>query len=202
MSVLAIHQKSDDGLSDEILRICTGPWGLQSVLCEFETCMSDIFGVEQIQMLKLLEHRWEFDMLIQNFLRAYFRMNIYNSGPNVIRLQIPPSLPENTMTTKAVCLSKYSKQVNLHKNKLRWNKNDFVKIGEKTIKNIIKQIKTVLVGEMTDVETIILCGHLSKSVVVQNALVECFNTKRVVVLDKMYEIQAAINGAIQVGVGR
>lgn len=205
MSVLAIHKKSDDGLSDEILRISTGPWGLQSVLCEFETCMSDIFGVEHIQMLKLLEHRREFDELIESFLIAYFF--IYNNyDSDKIRLRIPVTLLEleNTMATKvqAVCLSKYSKQVQLSQDTLRWNKNEFVKIGEKTIKNIIKQIKTVLAGEMTDLDTIILCGKLSNSVVVQTALVEYFDTKRVVVLDETYQNSAAINGAMQACVER
>lgn len=189
MSVLAIHKKSDDGLSDEILRICTGPWGLQSVLCEFETCMSDIFGVEQIQMLKLLEHRWDFNDLIESFLMKYLIKDKY-SGSNKIRLRIP------------ISLSRHSEQIKLHMNLLSLNKDDFEKIGEKTIKNIIKQIKTVLAGEMADVETIILCGRLSQSYIVQHALVESFKTKRVVVFDNMHENSAAIKGAMQIYVER
>lgn len=196
MSVLTIHKKSDDGLSDEMSRICTGPWGLQSILREFETYMSDIFGVEQMQILKLFENRWNFDELMQRFLSEYFRKDII-SGSDNIRIYIPDVLLENTIATKGETIC-FSKQVQVHFGYgiMRFNKDEFVKVGEKTLRNIIKQIKTVLAGETADVETIILCGNLSKSVVVQTALIECFNTKRVVVLDEMYKCPAAINGAI------
>lgn len=74
--------------------------------------------------------------------------------------------------------------------KARWHFEDFRKFGDKVTNRVIEQIDAVLVGDMADVETILLVGSLSS--LVEHPVRKCFITKDVVVLD----YSAVLTGAM------
>lgn len=49
--------------------------------------------------------------------------------------------------------------------RIKWIKVDFLKFGDKVIKRVIEYIKEVFVGDMIDVEIILLVGRLFNVVV-------------------------------------
>lgn len=90
--------------------------------------------------------------------------------------------------------SKYSEKVQITCDKMRWSKDGISLLCDKTIKRIIEHIKTILVSDMVDIETILLIGSLSEVIVVQNAVRDFFNTKRVVILQE----NAVLTGAVHI----
>lgn len=195
ISTVTVNKKGDDGLSDEVLRINKGPWGMHSVLNEFKAFLIEIIGEDRMQTFTS-EHRNDFDELIENFSKKFKRFD--REQDDVIRLSIPLSLIEiieETMASfqEAIHLSRYADKVSFHKNFLiSWNRKEFAEFGKTLIKREIELIKAVLSDYMEDVDTILLAGVLSESVNVQNAVRESFSTKHVVVLDSDAELRGAV----------
>lgn len=190
-----MNKKGDDGLSDEVLKINKGPWGMQSVLTEFKTFLKEIFGEERMQKFQS-EYRDDFEVLLDNFSGKYNEFG--RNQDDVINLSIPYSMIElfkKTMTTleEAIHLSKYAGKVRFrHGRLLKWKREEFAKFGKTVIKRVIELIRTVLSDHMANVDTILLAGVLSENVVVQNAVKESFSTKHVVMLDSFAELRGAV----------
>lgn len=168
---------------------------MQSLLDEFETFMKEIVGKQQMQAMKkdLSSDYTDFTEIFKRKLKTM---------RNLQRLQI--SIPFNilqwvkdhTLSTmeQNISSSRYSEKVEMTCDKIRWSKDGISLLCDKTIKRIIEHIKTILVSDMIDVETILLFGSLSEVIVVQNAVRDFFNTKRVVVLHE----NAVLAGAVYI----
>lgn len=52
LSTVSVHYISENESSIQLLKISTGPWGLQTAFNEFETCLTEIIGNKQMQMFK------------------------------------------------------------------------------------------------------------------------------------------------------
>lgn len=190
-----MNKKGDDGLSDEVLQINKGPWGMEYLLTEFKTFLKEIFGEERMQKFQS-EYRDDFEDLLDNFYNKY---DVFGKNQDdVINLSIPCSMVEffeETMTTleEAIHLSKYAGKVRFRNGRLlSWKREEFAKFGKTVIKRVIELIKTVLSDHMANVDTILLAGVLSQNVVVQNAVKESFSTKHVVMLDSFAELRGAV----------
>lgn len=61
------------GLSNEVLKISTVRLGLQSVFDEFENCLSEIMGQEEMLMYKS-EHREDFEELAHAFFNKILKI--------------------------------------------------------------------------------------------------------------------------------
>lgn len=190
-----MNKKCDDGLSDEVLQINKGPWGMQSVCTEFKTFLKEILGEERMQKFQS-EYRDDFKDLLDWFFIKYNRLR--GNGDDINRLNIPLSMVElfeDTVTTleEAIHISKYADKVRFrHGGFLCWTREEFAKFGKTVIKRVIELIKTVLSDHMADVDTILLAGVLSENVIVQNAVKESFSTKHVVMLGSSAEVRGAV----------
>lgn len=190
-----MNKKCDDGLSDEVLQINKGPWGMQSVLTEFKTFLKEILGEERMQKFQS-EYRDDFKDLLDCFFKKY--NGLRGNGDDIIRLNIPWSMVElfeDTVTTleEAIHLSRYADKVRFRQSRfLCWTREEFAKFGKTVIKRAIELIKTVLSDHMADVDTILLAGVLSENVIVQNNVKESFSTKHVVMLDSLAELRGAV----------
>lgn len=182
-----------------MLKISTGPWGLESVYNEFETCLAEIIGIEQVQRFKS-EHWFEHFDLVNRFKQKFRFLNSSDSWD--ITIPIPISIAEcvleNISTTleEAINLSKYSSDVTLTNDKLRWKRDKFTQFADKVIGQIIEQIKALLASQTSDVEAILLTGLLSESEFVQNAVIKYFAKLRVLPLNT--EV-AVLKGAVYIG---
>lgn len=182
-----------------MLKISTGPWGLESVYNEFETCLAEIIGIEQVQRFKS-EHWFEHFDLVNRFKQKFRFLNSSDSWD--ITIPIPISIAEcvleNISTTleEAINLSKYSSDVTLTNDKLRWKRDKFTQFADKVIGQIIEQIKALLASQTSDVEAILLTGQLSESELVQNAVIKYFAKLRVLPLNTE---AAVLNGAVYIG---
>lgn len=187
------------GLSNEVLKISTVPLGLQSVFDEFENCLTEIMGQEEMLMYKS-EHREDFEELAHAFFKKYSKLDL-SACRSTINMYIPISMINylkggtKTPLKNAIGLSKYSEIVKLSNSVLKWNKDDFFKFGDKVTKGVIEHIKTEFAVDMADVETILLFGSLFQSGAVQDPVRKSFNTKRVIAL----ESDAAVKGAVYIG---
>lgn len=187
------------GLSNEVLKISTVRLGLQSVFDEFENCLTEIMGQEEMLMYKS-EHREDFEELAHAFFKKYSKLDL-SACRSTINMYIPISMINylkggtKTPLKNAIGLSKYSEKVKLSNSVLKWNKEDFLKFGDKVTKGVIEHIKTEFAVDMADVETILLFGSLFQSGAVQDPVRKSFNTKRVIAL----ESDAAVKGAVYIG---
>lgn len=187
------------GLSNEVLKISTVPLGLQSVFDEFENCLTEIMGQEEMLMYKS-EHREDFEELSDTFFKNYSNLDS-SACRSTINMYIPISMiyylkgGTETSLKNAIGLSEYSEKVKLSNRVLKWNKEDFLKFGDKVTKVVIEHIKTEFAVDMADVETILLFGSLFQNGALQDPVRKSFNTKRVIAL----ESDAAVKGAVYIG---
>lgn len=192
-STLSVHKT--DGTSDEILRISKGSWGMQSLLDEFDTCMEEIIGKQQMQAIKT-NFSSDYRDLTEEFERKLKRMhdvqkaqihvNISGGIVRWVKDQTPSSIEETFRS------SEYSEKIKIRHYKMTWNRDAILPLFDKTIKRIIEHIKTILASDMVDVETILLSGSLSECVFVRNAVKDFFNTKRVVALHETAVLVGAV----------
>lgn len=197
-STLTVHKKSDDGTSDEILRISKGCWGMQSLLDEFETCLEEIIGRQQMQDIKT-NLSSDYKNLTEEFGRKLKTMRDVQSVRIHVSIacDIVQWIEDHTPLSieETFSSSEYSEKIKIrHDYKMTWSKDAILPLFDKTIKRIIEHIKTILDSDMVDIETILLFGSLSECIVVQNAVKEFFNTKRVVVLHE----NAVLSGAVYI----
>lgn len=185
-STLAVCNKGKDGLSNEVLKISSGPWGLQTITNEFETFITKVVGEEQMQKFKS-EHCDMFEVLMRDFLETF----LHHKGPHQRSCCI--KFPFGYLSfnlEESVKLSSNFK-IQRFRDKIEFKREEFVKFGDKVTRKVTEHIKTIS-GDMTDVECIVLVGRLSNSVFVQNAVRELFNTKRIVALDSIDVIKGAV----------
>lgn len=182
-----------------MLRISTGPWGLESVCNKFETCLADIIGIEQMQRFKS-EYWFEFIALVERFKQKFRSLKSSDSGDviTLIPLSMANCVLENTSTSlgETVSRSKYSEDVTLTNDKLRWKRDRIFQFADKVIGQIIDQTETLLTSEMSDVTAILLTGHLSESGFVQKAMRKYFAKHHVLALNTAV---AAVEGAVYIG---
>lgn len=146
------------------------------------------------------EHREDFEELAHAFFKKYSKLDL-SACRSTINMYIPISMINylkggtKTSLKNAIGLSKYSEKVKLSNSVLKWNKEDFLKFGDKVTKGVIEHIKTEFAVDMADVETILLFGSLFQSGAVQDPVRKSFNTKCVIAL----ESDAAVKGAVYIG---
>lgn len=190
ISTITINKKSEDELSDEVLRISTGPWGLHSLINEFETWITEILGVEQMQDFKT-KCSCDFEEVIENFLNKFKKEHPGGSKySKTVNMKIPGSL-----INRVKGLSNYPEGIHFISDTMKWKKNVFFKFGENITKRVITHVKKVLADDMEDVDTILLFGSLSECIVVQNEMRESFKTKRFVPLHE----NEVVKGAVYIG---
>lgn len=183
---LSVHRRREDGSSDEVLKITTGSWGLQSITNEFETFVTKVIGKEKMNKIKT-DNFLHYFYLIRNFEMKITTERTHDDVSKTIVMACPPEYihcltnDPQTSVEEGSCFLKYSTPMRYSTGRIRWTKADFLKFGDKVTKRVIEHIKEVLVGDMTDVETILLVGRLSNVVV--NPVQKCFKTKEVVVLN-------------------
>lgn len=189
-STLAVCNKSEDGLSNEVLKFSSGPWGLQTITNEFETFITKVVGEEQMQKFKS-KHYDMFKDFIEGFLNTFLR----HVEPNSLSKFAYIAFPICYFSFNLIEFVEFSSdfKIQLISNYIKFEREEFVKFGDKVSRNVTEHIKTIC-GDITDVESIVLVGKLSKSVFIQNAVRELFNTKRVVLvaLDSIDVIKGAV----------
>lgn len=182
-----------------MLKISTGPWGLESVYNEFETWLAKMIGIEQMQRFKS-EHWFEHFDLVKMFKQKFRALKSSDSWDITILIPflIAECVLENISITieEAINLSKYSTDVRLTNDKLRLKRDKFIQFADKVIGQIIEHIKALLASQTSDVEAILLTGQLSESEPVQNALRKHFAKIRVLPLNTLV---AVLKGAVYIG---
>lgn len=171
---------------------------MQSLLDEFETCMEEIIGKQQMEAIKTnlpsdyRDLNEEFEKKIKK-IRDVQRVQINVSiGGAIVEWVEDHTLSSFEETFRS---SEYAEKIKIrHDCIMIWSKDAILPLFDKTIKRIIEHIKTILASDMVDVETILLFGSLSECIVVQNAVREFFDTKSVVVLDE----NAVLSGAVHI----
>lgn len=189
-STLAVCNKSEDGLSNEVLKISTVPWGLQSVTNEFETFITKVVGEEQMQKFKS-EHCDMFEDLMRNFLETFLHHVGLHQRSCLGRacIRFPFEYLSFDLEESVEFSSDF--KIQQRRDKIKFKGEELVKFGDKVTRKVTEHIKTIS-GDMTDVESIVLVGRLSKSVVFQNAVRELFNSNRVVALESFDVIKGAV----------
>lgn len=189
-STLAVCNKSEDGLSNDVLKISSGPWGLQTITNEFETFVTKVVGEEQMQKFKS-EHSNVFEDFMGDFLETFLRRVEPNGWSRNAYITFPFSFFSVNLIESVEFFSDF--KIQRLTGKIKFKGEKFVKFGDKVTRKVIEHIKTIS-GDITDVKSIVLVGRLSKSVFIQNAVRELFNTKRVVLvaLDSIDVIKGAV----------
>lgn len=183
---MSVHRRREDGSSDEVLKSTTGSWGLHSVTNEFETFVTKVIGKEKMNKIKT-DSFLHYFYLIRDFEMKITSETTQGDVLKNVVMSCPPEYihcltnDPQTSVEEVSCFLKYSTPMRSSTRKIKWTKADFLKFGDKVTKRVIEHIKEVLVGDMTDVETILLVGRLSNVVV--NPVKKCFKTKEVVVLN-------------------
>lgn len=181
-----------------MLKNSTGPWGLQTVLNEFETCLTEIIGIERMQRFKS-EYWFDYLDLVETFEKKF--LSLRSSDSETVKTSIPASfadcVSENSLATlgEAINLSKHANDLTFIGDKLRWKKDKFVQFADKVIAQIIEHIRTLLASEMSGVEAILLTGKLSESDIVKNAVRKYFGKNRIMT----FYTDAALSGAVYIG---
>lgn len=169
---------------------------MQSLLEEFETCMEEIIGKQQMQAFKTNLYS-DYRDLIKDVEKKLRTMHdgvkmVISIANNIVDWVEDHSL---SSIEEMFSSSEYSEKINLTRDyKMRWSKDAILSLFDKINKKIIEHIKTILASDMVDVETILLFGSLSECIVVQDAVKQFFNTKRVVALDE----NAVLSGAVYI----
>lgn len=193
-----------------MLKNSTGPWGLQTVFNEFETCLTEIIGIELMQRFKS-EYWFDYLDLVETFEKKFLSLRSSDSEKKFLSLRISDSdavttsiqasfvdcVSENSLATlgEAIKLSKHANDLTFIGDKLRWKKDKFVQFADKVIAQIIEHIRTLLASEMSDVEAILLTGKLSESDIVKNAVRKYFGKNRIMT----FYTDAALSGAVYIG---
>lgn len=181
-----------------MLKNSAGPWGLQTVYDEFESCLTEIIGIERMQRFKS-EYWFDYLDLVETFEKKFLTLRSSDSGD--VMTYIPVSFvecfSENSFATlgEAINLTKDANNLTLTGDKLRWKKDRFVQFADKAIAQIIEHIRALLASEMADVEAILLTGKLSESDIVENALRKYFGKNRIMTC----YTDAALSGAVYIG---
>lgn len=195
-TTLSVNIKHDVKSPVEVLKITTGPWGLQSVINKFEAFVMKLIGEEKFTIFKL--NCWDqYEGFIRDFRKKMLSSKTWEKKKiEDVTLTFPVEIvewmrnePKNSIED-IISLFRYKAFRMVSRMKARWHSEDFRKFGDKVTKRVIEQIDAALVGGMTDVETILLVGSLSS--LVENPVRKCFNTKNVVVLD----YSAVLTGAL------
>ena len=167
-------------VSDEILKIGFVQAGLQSFICEFESCITDLIGEKAMQRLKTCDFSSYTD-LIENVISI-----LTDSKETNIYLRFPIASIDDYLTVSslrnAIDMSAHAGKMKVSGNVIKWNKEDFQELFVKPFKRIIRSFMNVPTRDMEEIETIIICGTLAECPLVQNAVKKSFSTKRIVVL--------------------
>lgn len=168
-------------MSDEILKIGFVQGGLQSFICEFESCITNLIGDEAMQILKTCDFS-SYTELMENVIRILLK----DSEETDILLRFPFAsiVDYSTVSSfqKAIDMSAHVGKMKVSGIVIKWNKEDFYELFVKPIKRIIRSFMNVPTRDMEEIETIIICGTLAECPLVQNAVKRSFSTKRIVVL--------------------
>nr|XP_022308888.1 uncharacterized protein LOC111114729 isoform X2 [Crassostrea virginica] len=184
----------DELVSDEILKIGFVQGGLQSFICEFESCITYLIGDEAMQILKTRDFSSYTD-LVENVIRILLK----DSEETDIHLRFPFAsiVGYSTVSSfrKTIDMSAHVGKMKVFGNVIIWNKEDFYELFVKSVKRIIRSFMNVPSRDMVEIETIIMSGTLAECPLVQNAVKKSFSTKRIVVLtDDQVKI-----GAVYIG---
>lgn len=171
---------------------------MQSLSDEFETCLEEIIGKQQMQDIKT-NLSSDYKNLTEEF---GSQLKTMHDGQTVqIRVSIARDIVQwiedhsKSSIRDTFSFSEYSERIKIRNNyRMIWSKEAILPLFDKTIKRIIEHIKTILDSDMVDIETILLFGSLSECIVIQNAVKEFFNTKRVVALHE----NAVLYGAVHI----
>lgn len=123
-STLSVNKKSDDGSSYEILKISKGSWGMKSILYEFETCLEELIGKQQIQAIKR-DLSSEYNYLIEEFERKL--KTIHDVQKLLIRIpfNILQWVKDHTLSSmeETINCSEYSINIKMACDKMILSKN-------------------------------------------------------------------------------
>lgn len=168
-------------VSDEILKIGFVQAGLQSFICEFESCITDLIGEKAMQRLKTC------DFISYTDLMEHL-ISILQEDPKetYIQFRFPFASIDDYCTVSsfqnAIDMSAHVGKMKVLGNIIRWDKEDFHELFVKPVKRIIRSFMNVPTRDMEEIETFIICGTLAECPLVQNAVKKSFSTKRIVVL--------------------
>lgn len=168
---------SKDRQSNEILKIGFVQGGLQSFISVFESCFNDFCGEGAMQKLKTCDFSSYKDIIedVLRFLKS-------DSERTEIRIRFPISIIDDDSFKKAMDMSVHAGKIEMKRNKMKWEKEEFQKLFDKPVKKIIQSFMEVPSRDMDDIQTIIMFGTLAECPLVQNAVKKSFSTKQIVVL--------------------
>lgn len=199
VSYLEVHRKNEEEKSNEVLKIESKRYGLQSFIDDFDTFLKQIFGEETIGKFKSCE----LDSYLE--IQENFKLALTKKGQGNIGMSIPFSLCDLVLQNNKVSLNEaidmsiYAEKVRFRNGRMIWKKaEDFWEIFGKTCSEITADVKKV-VDDVKDIGTIILFGSLTTYWDISNALEmtfsTTFSTKRIV----HFSMSDVLNGALFIG---
>lgn len=197
---MTVHRKNKDAAvlvgfetqSNEIIQMGFDRVGLQSILVyDFEFCISEIIGKEAMQRFKVCDFP-SYKELMETVLVKLENKENYET----INIQLPSSIidmDDDKSFQEAIDMSVYAGTIRQTVNKLRWKKEDFQKLFDKSIGKIIRILEQSC--DMEGINTIVMFGRLAECPILQDAIRESFSTKLVVVLTE----EQVRSGAVYIG---
>lgn len=191
---MTVHRKNEgpQTQSNEIIKMGFDRVGLQSILVYgFESCISEIIGKEAMQRFKVCDFP-SYKELMETVLVKLENKENYGT----INIQLPTSIidmDDDKSFQEAIDMSVYVGTIRQTVYKLRWIKEDFQKLFDKSIGKIIRILKQSC--DMEGIDTIVMFGRLAECLILQDAIRESFSTKHVVVLTE----EQVRSGAVYIG---
>lgn len=191
---MTVHRKNEgpQTQSNEIIKMGFDRVGLQSILVYgFESCISEIIGKEAMQRFKVCDFP-SYKELMETVLVKLENKENYGT----INIQLPTSIidmDDDKSFQEAIDMSVYAGTIRQTVYKLRWIKEDFQKLFDKSIGKIIRILKQSC--DMEGIDTIVMFGRLAECLILQDAIRESFSTKHVVVLTE----EQVRSGAVYIG---
>lgn len=184
-SKITVHRKNEDGHSDEVLKMGIGQWGLQSLVADFDSFLTEIVGDGTMQKFKTNFANCYSDMM------RHLKLKLHCHGTGDLHV---PHFPARTIEDckigvpwssfqEAIEMSAFEGKIHIrNRSTVLVCKEELLveKVFEKTISRMKTNLKDVM--DMEDIDTLLMIGSFAESQVVQNAVRETLSPKRVVVV--------------------
>lgn len=191
-----------DGSIRELHKASGCDWGGKNVDSSFISVLADIVGKDVMENFSVI---YDYDFLA---LLNDFEMKKRTISPDLnesVTIKVPKSLPETfsernprSKITDVILNSKYKDQLTWIEHEIRMDANLVKTLFDEICKQIVDYLNDLFtVPAFTDVSRILLVGGFAESLMLQTAIKEAFENKKIVIPKKAG--LAMLKGAVYFG---
>ena len=196
---IVVHEVEESGGLKELIPACGGDWGGTMVDRAFIDFISECLGEEAVSKFRRTE-TYDFMDLMREFENKKRSVDIKYSTDAKVLFRVPISLQDiyRASFSEGQYQHTGSKDFSLKKDKMRLKYESVLSLFSHSKERIRKKLLNLFTqGSLIGVDTIIMVGGYSDSLVLQNFMFETFKTKTVIVANE--PATAVLQGAVMFG---